>query len=97
MSYWLDETLVGVGIVDVCPRSLSTVYFYFDPAHGRRSLGVFSTLWEICYARRHGLAYYYLGYYIRDARTMNYKTRFRPNQRLGPDGTWHRFDDDDGA
>jgi len=93
VSYWLDDALVGVGILDQCPLSLSTVYFYFDPDHGHRSLGVYSTLWEIAHARQREIPYYYLGYYIRDAATMNYKARFRPHERRMPDGTWQGFDD----
>lgn len=94
MSYWLGESLVGVGIVDACPASLSTVYFYFDPAQARRSLGVFSTLWEIDYARRRSIPHYYLGYYVRDARTMRYKSQFCPHERRQADGVWRRFEKD---
>src|SRR5207245_214153 len=46
-----SRSLAGVGICDLCDgRSLSSVYFYFDPAHARRGLGTFSTLWEIDFA-----------------------------------------------
>jgi arginine-tRNA-protein transferase len=86
-----SRTLVGVGICDVCAgRSLSTVYFYFDPApaHARRSLGVFSSLWEIDFARRCGIPYYYLGYWVRDCAAMTYKAHLRPNEILHPDGAW---------
>ena len=95
ISYWFEDVLLGVGIIDVCPLSVSTVYFYFEPDHGRRSLGVYSALWEIRHAAEHNIPYYYLGYYVRDARTMRYKTRFRPHERLGPDGVWRRCDEQD--
>jgi len=88
LEYRVGKRLVAVGIVDVCPRSLSSVYFYFDPAEARRSLGVFGALYEIGRCAELGLPYWYVGYYIRDCRRMNYKARFRPYELLGPDGTW---------
>ena len=86
--------LLGVGIVDVCDmRSLSSVYFYFDPAESRRGLGTFSSLWEIAFAREHDLPYYYIGYYVRDCAAMSYKARFSPHELLGPDGVWREPSD----
>ena len=35
-NYRKGDRLVAVGICDVCDRSLSSVYFYFDPADSRR-------------------------------------------------------------
>ena len=77
-KYYLGRRLVGVSLVDRSPRSLSSVYMYFDPDHSRRSLGTYSILWEIDYCRRSGILYYYLGFYVADCRAMAYKARFRP-------------------
>jgi len=93
MCYWLGERLVGVGIVDRTPTALSSVYFFFDPAERRRSLGTFSALREIEECRRQGLPYWYAGYYIRDCAKMNYKANFRPFELLAPDGTWSGMSD----
>jgi arginine-tRNA-protein transferase len=83
------RTLVGVGICDLCAaRSLSSVYFFFDPAHARRGLGTFSSLWEIDFARRRNIPYYYLGYWVRDCESMSYKAQLRPSEVLDPDGVW---------
>jgi arginine-tRNA-protein transferase len=80
--------LIGVGIGDVCASSLSSVYLYFDPDAGRRSLGIFSAMWEIAFAARANIPHYYLGYWVRDCRAMQYKSDFRPFELLGPDGAW---------
>jgi len=77
-EYWIGERLAGVGVVDRLPRGLSTVYFFYDPEVRRRSLGTYSVLWEITETRRLGLPYYYLGYWIRESRKMDYKVRFQP-------------------
>jgi arginyl-tRNA--protein-N-Asp/Glu arginylyltransferase len=90
MCYRVGGRLVAVGIVDACPNALSSVYFFFDPAEARRSLGVYSALAEIEECRRRGLAYWYIGYYIRECRQMNYKAQYRPHELLGSDGCWRR-------
>ena len=80
--------LIGVGIGDLCAASLSSVYFYFDPNERRRSLGIFSAMWEIAFAAERNVPHYYLGYWVRDCATMKYKAEFRPHELLEPDGVW---------
>ncbi len=89
-EYSLKGRLAAVGIVDACPRSLSSVYTYFDPEFASRSLGTFSALHEILVCSRQSIPYYYLGFQIADCPAMNYKTRFRPYELLTPKGTWIR-------
>ncbi len=81
-------TLVAVGICDLCDQSLSSVYFYFEPALWRRSLGTFGAMQEIAYTASVGVPYYYLGYFIYDCGSMSYKAGFSPCQILGTDGIW---------
>lgn len=88
MVYWVDDRIAAVGIVDLCPDCLSSVYFYFDPAESRRSLGTYGAMCEIEECRRRGLAYWYAGFYVRDCRRMNYKAQFRPYELLTADGVW---------
>jgi len=90
MCYWLGPDLVAVGLVDVCPKSLSSVYFYFDPAHARRSLGTFGALCEIDECRRRGMPFWYVGYYVRGCDRMNYKAQFRPHELLDEQKRWRR-------
>ena len=87
--YLLDGRLVGVSLLDVSRRSWSSVYHFFDPVERRRRIGVLSALREIELARAHGVPFYYLGYWIADARTMRYKAEFRPHELLR-DGVWKR-------
>jgi arginine-tRNA-protein transferase len=83
--------LLAVGICDLCPSVLSSVYLYFDPAESRRGLGTFAALHEIDFAARQGRAYYYLGYWVAGCRAMEYKNNFRPNEILHPDGAWRKL------
>lgn len=80
--------LVAVGICDVCRESLSSVYLYHDPAERKRGLGVYGAIKEIEFARRTGISYYYLGYWVEGCRTMHYKADYRPCEILHPDGIW---------
>jgi arginine-tRNA-protein transferase len=80
--------LLAVGICDVCARSLSSVYFFFDPEESRRSLGTFSVVNEIQYASQMSIPHYYLGYWVAGAPTMAYKMSFQPSELLHPDGVW---------
>src|SRR5258708_26834742 len=73
--------LLAVGICDVGPESLSSVYFYFDPIDAGRSLGTFGVLCEIELAVKLQLPPYYLGYWVPHCGAMEYKSAFRPNER----------------
>lgn len=85
LDFRVRERLIGVSILDACPNSLSSVYFYYDPDESKRSPGVFSALCEIQECRRRGLAYWYVGFRIRGCPKMEYKTRFRPYELLRMD------------
>jgi arginine-tRNA-protein transferase len=83
--------LLAVALTDVLNDGLSMVYSFFDPDVGDRSLGTFMILDHIERARRMGLPYVYLGYWVNGSRKMDYKSRFLPQQRLLPDG-WTRVE-----
>jgi leucyl-tRNA---protein transferase len=83
-----EGRLLAVGLCDVSARSLSSVYFYFDPREARRSLGTFGALAEIEYARQKSIPFYYLGYWVSGCDAMKYKANFGPHQILHPDGVW---------
>jgi arginine-tRNA-protein transferase len=80
------EGLVAVALSDVLSDGLSMVYSFFEPSEESRSLGTFMILDHIARARRLGLPYVYLGYWIEGSKKMDYKGRFLPQQRLAPSG-----------
>lgn len=89
-SYWLDDSLVGVSIVDCGRTSISAVYTYFDTTFSKLSIGTYSILKQIEFARDTGRQYLYLGMYVSDNQHLSYKARFSPQERwIG--GEWVGF------
>jgi len=83
--------LLAVALTDVLKDGLSMVYSFYEPEPKHRSIGTFMILDHIARARRMGLAYVYLGYWVRGSRKMDYKGRFLPQERLAPEG-WLRVE-----
>ncbi len=83
--------LKAIALCDRLSDGISMVYSFYDPAEATRSLGTFMILDQADYTRRLGLPYLYLGYWIDGSRKMSYKTRFTPQERLGPNG-WVRVE-----
>lgn len=83
-----DETghLAAACLIDTLGDGLSAVYSFFDPDLQRKSPGSYMILWLIEEAKRRGLPYVYLGFWIADSPKMAYKSRFRPLEGFGPDG-----------
>jgi arginine-tRNA-protein transferase len=82
--------LLAVALTDVLRDGLSMVYSFFEPDFAGRSLGTFMILDHIERARRMGLKYVYLGYWVPKSKKMDYKSRFLPQERLMPAG-WERI------
>jgi len=82
----LDQQLLAVAVTDMCQNGISAVYTFYDPAQTARSLGTFAILQQIELARRRGIAWLYLGFWIDGHPKMDYKRRFRPLQIRTADG-----------
>lgn len=72
--------LIAFGLLEAGHHSLSSQYFVFDPVYGQRSLGTWGAIQEINWARQNQLEWYYLGYWIKENPSMDYKKNFRPHQ-----------------
>jgi arginyl-tRNA---protein transferase len=92
--YRLDGKLVAVGVLDLLPHAVSSVYLFYDPEHRHHDWGKISALHEIGLSRENHYDYYYMGYYIHSCLKMRYKAGFRPSQLLDPEtNEWNLFDD----
>ena len=82
--------LRGVALCDRLSDGISMVYSFYDTDDRSQSLGTYMILEHIEFARRLGLPYLYLGYWISGSRKMAYKTRYTPQEHLTPNG-WRRI------
>jgi arginyl-tRNA--protein-N-Asp/Glu arginylyltransferase len=81
--------LLGVALCDRLSDGISMVYSFYEPEAARRGLGTYMILEHIAYARRLGIPYLYLGYWIQGSPKMSYKKRFQPQEHLTGNG-WVR-------
>lgn len=85
--------LIAACLMDRQGDGLSMIYSFYDPELKDRSgLGTYVILDHIRRAAQARLPFVYLGYWVEGAARMQYKIRFRPLERLGPDG-WRRMSD----
>jgi arginyl-tRNA--protein-N-Asp/Glu arginylyltransferase len=76
--------LIGCCLTDQQADGLSMIYSFFDA--DVPGLGNYIIMDHILRARTVGLAYVYLGYWVKGSARMEYKTRYRPLEVLGPSG-----------
>lgn len=85
--YKIGDALIAVGVVDILPSGLSSVYLYYHPgfSHSLVALGKVAILKEIDYTNQSlSKPYYYLGFYIESCQKMRYKGDYHPSQLLCP-------------
>eukprot|EP01083_Nonionella_stella_P176194 615887_1 len=100
MNYRLDGKLIAVAVVDILPRCLSSVYFFYDPAYSYLNLGGVSAMKEIELMQKGAASgtneyfhYYYMGFYIHKCQKMRYKGKYHPSQLLCCKRlSWHPLD-----
>jgi len=80
--YYLEDELVGVDLIDVLPHGISSIYFYYDPAFEKNSLGTYSMLQQIQIAKDNDLDWIYMGYYVKGCQSLEYKSRYKPYKVL---------------
>ncbi|XP_023162216.1 arginyl-tRNA--protein transferase 1 isoform X1 [Drosophila hydei] len=99
-QYWLDGKLIAVGVIDILPGSVSSVYFFYDPDYSFLSLGTYGSLREIDLVqtiaeRVPALKYYYMGFYIHSCPKMRYKGKLSASYLLCPETyVWLPLTDD---
>jgi arginine-tRNA-protein transferase len=86
------DKLVACSIFEVGNRAMVSNSAFWDLNESARSLGTFTILLEVEYARQHGIELYYLGHYYRQNPNYQYKTRFHGLELYDWDnGRWIDF------
>ncbi|KAH8254776.1 hypothetical protein KR032_012095 [Drosophila birchii] len=89
-QYWLDDQLIAVGVIDILPACVSSVYFFYDPDYSFLSLGTYGSLREIDLVQTiaesvPALKNYYMGFYIHSCPKMRYKGKLSASYLLCPE------------
>ncbi|KAJ6509921.1 arginine-tRNA-protein transferase [Mycena vitilis] len=89
--YKCDGELIALGVIDILPSCVSSVYFMYDPAWEDFSLGKLSALREISLASEIKAAgapemtSLYMGFYIHSCPKMRYKGDYHPSYLADPE------------
>lgn len=89
--YRIDGKLVAVGVLDILPRCVSSVYFMYDVEWEEFSLGKLSALREVTLAQEihnagvPNMGYLYMGFYIQSCQKMRYKGEYSPSYLADPE------------
>lgn len=92
-QYVVDGKIIAVGVIDILPHCVSSVYLYYDPDYAFLSPGTLTSLYEIAFTRQMqakvtALKFYYMGFYIHSCPKMRYKAKYQPSWLLCPK-TYH--------
>lgn len=82
LDFYVDDKLVCVDLIDMVSDGISSVYCFYDPTLMEYSLGKYSLLSEIELAKKRGLKYIYLGYYVKNCPSLAYKGLYEPYELL---------------
>lgn len=100
-TYYHKGRLIAIGVLDVLPHCVSSVYFIWQQDYARFGMGKIASMQEIGLALELNKPYYYMGYYIHSCPKMKYKAQYRPSYILEPrfaecdeaDGWWRPIED----
>lgn len=89
-QYWLDDKLIAVAVLDILPRCVSSVYFFYDPDYRFLTLGTYGSLREVQFVQSLAqsvptLKFYYMGFYIHSCPKMRYKGKLSNSFLLCPE------------
>ncbi|KAH6896954.1 arginine-tRNA-protein transferase [Thelonectria olida] len=82
--YRLDGKLVAIGVLDLLPECVSSVYFLYDESIHTYAPGKLGAFQEIALAMEEGYRWWYAGYYIHGCPKMRYKMDYSPQFILDP-------------
>lgn len=82
--YRLNGKLIAMGVLDILPTGVSSVYAIYDNDYRHLVLGKYTAIKEIEFCKQHRLPFYYMGFYIHSCEKMRYKSEYMPSDLLCP-------------
>ena len=82
----IDGKIIAVTVIDIMPKSLESVYCYYDPDYSFLDLGVFTVIREIEYLKsfqnliNNNMIYYSMGEMCQSCQKLRYKGNYFPTE-----------------
>ncbi|KAF2760622.1 arginine-tRNA-protein transferase 1 [Pseudovirgaria hyperparasitica] len=83
--YRLDGQLIAIGVLDLLPHGVSSVYFLYHESVSQWYFGKLSALREAMFTMEGHYQFYYMGFYIHSCVKMRYKGTYKPQYVLDPE------------
>ncbi|POR37098.1 Arginyl-tRNA--protein transferase 1 [Tolypocladium paradoxum] len=91
--YRIDGELVAIGVLDLLPECVSSVYFLYHESIHKYTPGKLGAVYEIALAVEQGYRWWYPGFYIHNCPKMRYKIDYSPQYILDPQAlSWDPLD-----
>ena len=91
--YRIDGKLVAIGVLDLLPQCVSSVYFLYHESIHKYAPGKLGAVHEIALALDGGYRWWYPGFYIHSCPKMRYKMDYTPQYILDPESlSWDPLD-----
>ncbi|MCS6796562.1 MAG: arginine-tRNA-protein transferase [Raineya sp.] len=92
IEVWDADKLIANSFVDITPQAFSSIYAMFDTDYAEYSLGIFTLLQEIEWAKSLQKKYLYLGYAYDKSSFYDYKKRFHALEKYNwQKDCWEKF------
>jgi leucyl-tRNA---protein transferase len=91
ISVFDSDKLVACSFLDVGSKATSSIYGFYDLEEKARSLGIFTMLLEIKWAKAHHKQFYYSGYAYDKPSFYDYKKKFAALEYFDWQGNWLAF------
>lgn len=88
LSVYDGDKLVAVSFFDQGQDSIASLLGLYDQGYKRNSLGSYTMLLEIEYAKQAGKSYYYPGYTVDESDIFDYKLQLGPMEYYDWHGCW---------
>ncbi|MFN8282531.1 MAG: hypothetical protein U0U67_04915 [Chitinophagales bacterium] len=75
INIYHEQNLIGYCIFDVGNNSMASILGIYHPDFSKYSIGIYSMVLELEYAKTYGLKYYYPGYVAYEPSKFNYKLK----------------------
>ncbi len=85
------ENLLAASFFNIGETSTSGIYAMFEPTETSRSLGIYTMLLEIAFAKQLGKKFYYQGYAYKGNSFYDYKKRFRSLEMFNWNSSWEKY------